>query len=492
MRARKYGSRGKASGLLILPTSLVLFACGEGVTEVDQDPPGERTGSIEVVLQMSGGGTDPDGSIVTVDADASTVLLASDSHTFTGLAPGEHDVVISGIADNCTLEGEAARSVSVIATLSTPVLFRLDCRSEEPGSIEVSTLSVGSALDSDGYTLVFEGADHGPMGVVDTVTLPDLPVGTASVGLSGVGGGCQVIGDNPVSVSVSGGQTTTVAFDVTCPPFHDYIAYISGRSGDLDIWVMEPDGSSRVNLTRDAAGDEYPTWSPDGMQLVFSRSDGIHIFDTSDLSTRRVTSTGGCPCTWAPDGSRLAYTVYSGGPPGAVYAIDADGSNSVLLTPERDGGFEPAWSPDGSRIAFCRETNGDPDLWLMDPDGSNQVRITNLLNVQLQWRAVFDPAWSPDGFRIAFTGPGDSQGPRIWVVDADGSNIVKLTPDRPAYQAWRPAWSPDGSRIAFWARQGLLLPPYNFYEIYVMNADGSNEVDITNHAGYDVNPSWSW
>jgi len=66
-----------------------------------------------------------------------------------------------------------------------------------------------------------------------------------------------------------------------------------------------------------------------------------------------------------------------------------------------------------------------------------------------------------------------------------------LTEYEPYYHAWRPSWSPDGTRIAFWAYKGFAEGPEKSYEIYVMDADGSNEVNLTNYAGYDVTPTWS-
>ena len=92
------------------------------------------------------------------------------------------------------------------------------------------------------------------------------------------------------------------------------------------------------------------------------------------------------------------------------------------------------------------------------------------------------PAWSPDGRRIAFESNRDG-GWEIYVMNADGSDVVQLTNNR----GWDggPAWSPDGRRIAFVSdRDGDR-------EIYVMNADGSNIVQLTNNPSFDTDPAWS-
>ena len=128
------------------------------------------------------------------------------------------------------------------------------------------------------------------------------------------------------------------------------------------------------------------------------------------------------------------------------------------------GGYDgaPAWSPDGQRIAFVR---GD-GIHVMNADGSDAVRLTT--------GDDNDPAWSPDGRRIAFV-----RGDDIHVMNADGSDAVRLTRSGDDNS---PAWSPDGRRIAF-ARGD------NVDDIHVMNADGSGVERLTRSGGWY--PAWS-
>jgi Tol biopolymer transport system component len=124
--------------------------------------------------------------------------------------------------------------------------------------------------------------------------------------------------------------------------------------------------------------------------------------------------------------------------------MDPDGSNVVRLTNSPAAEGAPAWSPDGSRIAFESATAtlrhaegvfwGKPEICVMDADGSDIVRVTDMAGHKNS-----APAWSPDGTRIAFTSDRDGNS-EIYVMDADGSNVVRLT--RSEAQDFRPAWSP--------------------------------------------------
>jgi len=368
---------------------------------------------------------------------------------------------------------------------------------EPTGTLAVSTISIGSAIDADGYTVLLNGSDTGVVGANDSVAV-DIAVGQYSAELTGLADNCGVIGENPIAVTVVAEQATPIEFTVACPPFYDYIAFISKREATRGIFVVKPDGSELMNLTPDTTRHySYPAWAPDATRISFTSVDDIWILNTATMQARQLTDGAHAQMgSWSPDGTRIVYDNFTGEVQGEawgdIYVINADGSDPLNLTPGPARGAEPAWSPDGSQIAFIRPVDGFADIWVMEADGSNAMKLTDLEALPTGlYHDAYEPAWSPDGARIAFAGPGMNDGPRIWVMDADGSNLTMLTEYEPYYHAWRPSWSPDGTRIAFWAYKGFAEGPEMSYEIYVMDADGSNEVNLTNYAGYDVTPAWS-
>ncbi len=174
-----------------------------------------------------------------------------------------------------------------------------------------------------------------------------------------------------------------------------------------------------------------------------------------------------------------------------IYVMNADGSNQQRLTSWERGDQFPAWSPDGKRITFTswgREDGLRAAIFAMDPDGSNVTRLSKLIGKEDAPRFPGDQAlaarWSPDGKRILFESDRDGNASDIFVMDADGSNVQRLTtaPGSGKFSSDYD-WSPDGNWIVFDSnRDGNT-------RIYVMAADGSDVKRLTDTPG--GNPTWS-
>ncbi|MDQ1729165.1 MAG: hypothetical protein QOD33_1290 [Pyrinomonadaceae bacterium] len=183
-------------------------------------------------------------------------------------------------------------------------------------------------------------------------------------------------------------------------------------------------------------------------------------------------------------GPRIAFGSKRGSVNPDIYLMDLDGSNQVQLTTSLAYDDEPKWSPDGSKIAFISARDGNFEIYTMNADGSAQTRITNNI------LADGFPAWSHDGTKIAFI-RGNLDNPatfEVYVMNANGSNEMRLTNDSVIDGV--PAWSPDGSRIVFMSGGTTVFDP-NSFEIYAINADGSNRTRLTNNTVADGQPSYS-
>jgi Tol biopolymer transport system component len=164
-----------------------------------------------------------------------------------------------------------------------------------------------------------------------------------------------------------------------------------------------------------------------------------------------------------------------------IFSLSEGGSQPVQLTYDSDesvGAINtgPACSPDGRWIAFTGIRNGQSDIYLMRPDGSEETRLTD------DPADDADPAFSPDGGQIAFVSQRDGN-KGIYVMDLDGTILARLA-NLPANVS-SPAWSPNGTQIAFTADVN------GYSQIYLVNLGSSEQVNISNYPGSDYGPSWS-
>ncbi len=129
-----------------------------------------------------------------------------------------------------------------------------------------------------------------------------------------------------------------------------------------------------------------------------------------------------------------------------IFSMNTDGSNQTNLTNNAAFDSQPNWSPDGSKIVFIsnRAGGGTNEIYTMNANGSNPVRLTN--------NSVNDetPAFSPDGAKIAF-----ARSSQLFVMDADGTNVIQVTANASPGDKLHPSWSPDGTQLVFSRNSGF-------------------------------------
>ncbi len=266
----------------------------------------------------------------------------------------------------------------------------------------------------------------------------------------------------------------------------------------LLLWVLllllSGIASRQAPIEADQADHAAWTASTGSSPLAFVRRDGggliksirrIYVMNLDGAPPIPVTQEiQGWDVAPSPDGNRLAFTCPMDGNL-EICIVDVDGSHLIRLTHNPAMDQSPTWSPDGARIVFASDRTGRFQIYMMDTDGLGQTPLTHTAADELQ------PAWSPDGRHIAFTSDRVIQDGvlltrDIFVMNADGSNQTNLTRSSTASVSESPAWSPDSSRIAFASNRGELS-----FQIYTVNADGSDSMRLTTSQAQDRHPAWS-
>lgn len=270
------------------------------------------------------------------------------------------------------------------------------------------------------------------------------------------------------------------------------IAFLSTRTGDGEIWIMNADGSNPRNLTNDPTRwDLEPEWSPDGKRVVY-------------VSRKISRGPGG------EEGSA------------EIFVIDVDGTNRAQLTHNDYTYAYPVFSPNGKVIVFHNEKGrvaigkgwrpqqGETtiyanEIYVMDSSGNNVVQLTDTGD-----RVNRGVSWSRDGTKLVYTSSKGSGTSGIYVMDVGNLQnmdlkalkdksakelremkelgclaITQITPD--SYGDTNPSFSPDGKRIVFQSiRRGGGGGP----DLFVMDANGKNVVRLTNNRFVEKDPDW--
>ncbi len=211
----RYGRWPRLAGrtLLVAATLALWLACGGGGGLT-----APTTGTIALTTSTTGDAPDPDGFTLVLDGGVGQAIGTGATATLTELAPGPHEVELTGIAANCSVQGDNPRGLSVVAGETTAETMAVVCTRITPGTgdLTVSVTTTGVDTDPDGYSVTVDGDGGRAIDVGGSVTVAALTAGNHVVGLAGVAGNCTVAGDNPRTVPVPAGAVAEAGFSVVC------------------------------------------------------------------------------------------------------------------------------------------------------------------------------------------------------------------------------------------------------------------------------------
>jgi len=173
------------------------------------------------------------------------------------------------------------------------------------------------------------------------------------------------------------------------------LAFISDRTGSFDVWRMNADGTNQTDLNDNPANDcgcrapffifAQPAYSPDGTRIAFT-SDladpgnnlDVYLMNADGTEVRRLTEDAAIDAEpdWSPDGRFLAFASGSDGDL-EIFLMDSNGHHARQLTHNSANDSQADWSPDGSKLAFTSDRDGNTEIYVMDADGSQQANLTD-------------------------------------------------------------------------------------------------------------------
>jgi TolB protein len=331
-----------------------------------------------------------------------------------------HDVVLSNLKYSRIFQPVPDSHYSYIRPLDPAnILFK------EWESIQAQILFAGTVSKEGNGNLLFNGE------------LYDIKAGERITGK-------RYTGDNSLLRLMAHRMSDEVVkmFGET-PFFQTKIAFISNRDGNWELYMMDYDGYNQTRLTYNETQDYMPAWSADGR--------------------------------------KIAYTAYRGGEAALwLYSI-YEGTRTLIF--DRGTSFSPSFSPDGKKLAFSTtEEDGNTQIYVARLSDTDPVKVTEVRKLTFTKANDLAPSWSPTSRQIAFT--SDRSGsPQIYVMDAEGSNIERVSFGGSYFDG--PAWSPTGDMIVYVSRVN------NIFDIYVLNLKTNRVIKLTESNARNESPTWA-
>ena len=264
------------------------------------------------------------------------------------------------------------------------------------------------------------------------------------------------------------------------------------NGNDWDIWTMDIDGNNQTRIYNSTSNDAEPHFRYDGAKIVFSKftqgqppTQDIYVIDPDGSNLTNLTSDVSNDASrpkWSYNGTKIVYCITAGPENKDIYVMNADGTNKTALITGSTNDDWPSFSPDGNYIVFQRYvgamSNNKTKICKYKISDGTITELTDGSNLDEM------PVFSPDGNYILFKRGAPT--PDLYRLRLDNMTLENLTNTSSATDK-DPAYSFDGTKIT-WVQMSSGM---NTAEIWIMNSNGSNKIQLTNNSVGDFNPSFS-
>ncbi|WP_445664885.1 IPT/TIG domain-containing protein [Fodinibius sp. AD559] len=454
--------------LFILLIAFIISCSNSSSSNPDPDitriQPTSGPPGTAVIISGSGFSAQVSGNEVEFNGTAATVTDASESKLTATVPNGATSGAVSVTVGQATATGP-----NFTVEAAAPGISAVDPDSGVVGT-EVTITGMNFSATASENTIVFNGTNATVKNASETELVTEVPQGAT---------------DGPIEVTVNQKSATGPNFDVITDGTLQVITGTTGSDLDSDGYAVVLDGDNGTSIGindtlyfNDLESESYQLELTDianncSLSGSNPRTEDITAGDTTSTTFQTT-------CSALQKEEKIVFDRRT--PSGfEIFIMNPDGSNEQQLTDNSVYDGHPVISHDGTKIAFYSERiNSDGDLFIMNTDGSNIQRLTT--------DAANDPSyysWSPDDSQIVFRDirDGDTE---IYTINADGTGLNQLTDNTSDDNV--ASWSPSGNTIAFVRRYGSSNSKYN---IFTIDPDGSNETQVTDDSNIYGSISYS-
>lgn len=257
-----------------------------------------------------------------------------------------------------------------------------------------------------------------------------------------------------------------------------------------ELYSIEIDGS---NLSLIDKANRYcgsPCWSKDDSKIIYSinRNEStdekdLVLYDVFTKEKQTLTSVGNNTCAKFSSNNKIAYCHQENSQSSDIYSMDYNGSNNQLIIPTASN---PVWSPNGDNLVYQSAIeNGSSQIFIANSSGSSRKQLTSTYSSRI-WSGWapdgnVQPSWTPNGKKIVYVSWEDED-PEIKIMNSDGTKKIKLTNTDKRDE--NPMITNDGKFILFVSKRNLEMNS----DIYIMDIDGKHQKSLTNYKNSDIYP----